>query len=365
MPIQTSTSYLKDLYRRIPYKVEGNNRVIGIFYATDRKVETPKGSSLSFKSDLAGEMTYGTMDVRINPDIKIGKVVPRRLQWTGTIGIDKIDKLEEAAFMQRLADAVKASPHHSLLVLVFGYKDKFEYTTIKTAYFAYLLDVNTPVLLFDWPGDQAVSIMGYEKARSYASMSGPYLGELLAKITREIKPERLWVEASSLGCQVVCDAFDHMYKYDDLADAEAEIDHVVLTAPDVGEDDFDLRFKDELAALSRKVTTYVSSNDDALLISGMITGEKKLGRQRLSEPKQLEEAKDMLYLKSLAPDRITVIDVTPINRASFRHGYYLEAPEFYDDFYMRLFAKEANVNRRLYLLKVKDGTDYWVMRGGR
>ena len=52
----------------------------------------------------------------------------------------------------------------------------------------------------------------------------------------------------------------------------------------------------------------------------------------------------------------------PVNRASFRHGYYLESPEFYDDFYMRIFDAQTNVNRRLYLLKCQDGADYWVMQ---
>jgi hypothetical protein len=57
--------------------------------------------------------------------------------------------------------------------------------------------------------------------------------------------------------------------------------------------------------------------------------------------------------------------VTPINRSSFKHGYYLESPDFYDDFYLRVFDKEPNVNRRLYLLKYKNNVDYWVMQSGR
>ena len=71
------------------------------------------------------------------------------------------------------------------------------------------------------------------------------------------------------------------------------------------------------------------------------------------------------YLKSLDPEKITVIDVTPINNASFKHGYYLESPEFFDDCYMRIFDKEPNTNRRLYLLKAKDDTDYWVLQGSK
>ena len=149
-----------------------------------------------------------------------------------------------------------------------------------------------------------------------------------------------------------------------LADAETEIDHVILLAPDVGAKEFSGKFKDHITALSRKVTAYVSSDDNALLMSGFLNCDKRLGRQtlRAKDPEQLQETKELLYLRGMDQDRFTVIDVTPVDYASFGHGYYLEAPEFYDDFYMRLFGAGESVNRRLYLLQCKDGADYWVMQ---
>ncbi|MBN2453639.1 MAG: alpha/beta hydrolase [Candidatus Omnitrophica bacterium] len=362
LPLQSARTYFADLYKRIPYKTEGHYRVIDIFYATDRNIEDAAAESPAFGRALADKMTFGTLNVRIDPDVTIGKMLPNRLKRRGTIGVQEVGKLNDGEFIKKLSETVAASPHKSLLVMVFGYKDNFEATAIKASYFAYLLDVNTPVLLFDWPGDQSVSIGGYKKAHDYAKSSGPYLGELLTKVAKQVKPEKIWVVASSLGCQVVCDAFDHMHKDPDLADTEAEIDHVVLAAPDVGQKEFDEQFKHELAALSKKLTTYVSANDGALLMSGFINGEKRLGRHREKKQDQMDETKDILYLKSLEPDRITLVDVTPINKASYGHGYYLESPEFYDDFYMRILGKSPNANRRLYLLKFKDGTDYWVLR---
>jgi esterase/lipase superfamily enzyme len=367
LPIQTSSGYLKDIYKRIRYTVEGRYRAIDIFYATSRRTDEKRASSVYFSNDIAKGVTTGLLNIKIDPGLKIEKMLPYRLKRKGMIGIQSIDKTDEDVFIKQLSDTVRLSPHKSLLVIVFGYKDDFEATAIKAAYFAYLLDINTPVLLFDWPGDQGVSPGGYEKARSLAVESGPYLGELLTKIIREVKPEKLWVNASSLGCQVVCDAFDHMHKYDDISDRDLEIDHVILAAPDVGQEEFDTKFKEQLSNMSKKLTAYVSSNDEALLISGMITQEKRLGRQRvrIKAPDQLDEMKKLLYMKSMDPDKITIIDVTPVNQASFKHGYYLESPEFFDDFYQRVFDKQPNVNRRLYLLKVKDDTDYWVLQGSK
>jgi esterase/lipase superfamily enzyme len=355
----------EDLYKRISYKTEGRYRVIDIYYATTRDTYPDKDSQLRFKSTMGEALTDGKLEVKIDPGIRIGKMMPMRFKRKGEIGIQDVNRSEEDAFLKDLSAAVQSSPHKSLLVLVFGFKDDFEATAIKAAYFSYLLDVNTPVLLFDWPGDQSVTPAGYKKAQSYAKASGSRMGELLTKIIRQVKPEKLWIEASSMGCQVVCDAFDQMYKNDDLKDSESEIAHVFLAAPDVGEDEFNVQFKDELEVMAEHTTTYVASNDMALLISGIINDDKRLGRQKVKakEQEQLEETKDMLYLKSLSPDRLALIDVTPINKASYGHGYYLEDPEFFDDVYSRMFGNRPQANRRLYLLKYEGKTDYWVLKG--
>ncbi|MFC1549130.1 alpha/beta hydrolase [Candidatus Omnitrophota bacterium] len=363
--MQETRDYFSDLYKRIAYKTEGDYRVIDIFYSTNREVEKKKDSNLRFRPKMAKNLTNGMLEVKIDPRIRIGKMLPRRFERKGEIGIQDVQRFDDEVFVKKLTEAVKSSPHDSLLVLVFGFKDDFETTAIEAAYFAYMLDVNTPVLLFGWPGDQGVSISGYKRAQSYAKESGPYLGELLAQIARKVKPKRIWIQSSSLGCQVVCDAFNHMYKYDDLADRDEEIEHVFLAAPDVGQDEFDDEFKDEIAALSKGLTTYVSSNDTALLISSMINQDERVGRQRtkLKEHDQMEEMKDMLYLRSLKPDKIALVDVTPINKASYGHGYYLEDPLFFDDVYLRIFGKRPPANRRLYLIKYKGNVDYWILRG--
>jgi len=367
IPIQTSSSYFRDIYKRISYTIDGRYRVIDIFYATSRKIDDKRKSSVYFTNELAQDITAGKLNIRMDPALKIEKMLPYRLKREGMIGIQKIEKMKEDAFLKQLSETVSASPHKSLLVIVFGYKDDFEATAIKAAYFAYLMDINTPVLLFDWPGDQPIDINGYKKAKGFAERSGASLGGLLIKINRRIRPEKLWIKASSMGCQVVCHAFDEMYKCPDCSGPDTEIDHVILAAPDVSQDEFDAKFKDELTALSRRLTAYVSSDDEALLVSGLINDDKRLGRQkpRIKEPEQLDEAKKLLYLKSQSPDRVTIIDVTPINYASYKHGYYLESPEFFDDCYMRIFDTNPGVNRRLYLLRFKDNTDYWVMQGDK
>jgi len=353
------------LYRRFPCKVEGEYRIIELFYATNRKAEKESGE-LYFTSQISNGLTKGILEAKINPNIRISRMVPKQVRRRGDIGVRKVEEYGNKEFIVKLTEAVRNSPGQSLLVLVFGYKDDFELTATKAAYFAYLLDANTPVLFFDWPGDQLGLLRGYKEAHQFATDSGPFLGQLLADIIVKVKPDKLWLGSSSLGCQVVCSAFEEMYKRPEFADNEAEISHVIMAAPDVSKDEFDREFKDEICALSDRFTAYVSSKDRALFMARIIDWEKKLGLQqvKLEKEDQFEEAKDLLYIKSLAPDKIALIDVTPINKAGGGHTYYIESPEFYDDFYMRLFEGFEGKNRRLYLVHEKEGIDYWIMRGG-
>ncbi len=362
---QEKSPYIQSLYKRVPYDKAGRFRVVSLYYATNRQMSSINGQDDKFGSQMSDKMSYGILKVMIDPALGVGTMLPLAIEKSGLMKIKDNIVLDEIDFYKELKLDVDKSPHNSLLVMVFGYNNSFENNSLMASYSMYSLDANTPVLLFDWPGDKSMGIREYKKASNVAKLSGPYLGNLLGKIIRDVKPVNLWIESASLGCQVVCDAFDEMHEYPDLRDQDLEIAHVILAAPDVGNDEFDEKFKNQLSTLSKKLTTYVSSDDEALLMSVLVNREKRLGRQKGGDPAQLEETKDLLYLKSLDPDKITVIDVTPINQASFRHGYYLESPEFFDDFYNRLFDKEPNINRRLYLLKADKNTDYWVMSPGR
>jgi esterase/lipase superfamily enzyme len=220
------------------------------------------------------------------------------------------------------------------------------------------------VLLFDWPGNQGSSLTGYRRARRVAEESGAELAQTLKLIIREIQPARLWLVANSMGGQVVADAFSLLYQDADLADAETEIEDVILTAPDVDHDEFDERFKQEINALTRNLTVYVSSNDRALLMSRIVNWSQRLGESTLS-PDMLEEAVKVMDLIDPDSELITLVDVTPVNRTRNFHNFSLETPEFFDDLYLRLTNPSTPRSRLLYQLQTPDGAVYWVLTSGR
>jgi hypothetical protein len=109
---------------------------------------------------------------------------------------------------------------------------------------------------------------------------------------------------------------------------------------------------------------YVSSNDRALLVSRIINWSRRRGESTLS-PDQLEEAARIGELVEPGSDRVTLVDVTPVNRTRNFHNFSLETPEFFDDLYLRLSNRRVPRSRLLYPIRTPDGRVYWVLTRGR
>lgn len=351
--------------RRLPGVSDGDARRFSFFYATNRSTDPANKAFDGEGLQRADTISTGTFEARISPRMPIQPWIWHDTNYMQLVG--RKDLPEEEAISQ-LRAAVAASPHKSLLILVWGWRDRFETAALKTAYSAYVLDINTPVLLFDWPGNQGEGATGYLASRRVAHDSGPILGQTLARITREVGAERVWICGSSLGVQTICDAFSWMMTQPDLADREPEIDHVVLSAPDVAAGEFDARFADEITAFSRNLTAYVASNDRALLMGKLVNRSARLGRPQVTQPgasnlddMQLQGAIDLLDLQAKGAKSIAVVDATPINRTRNLHHFFTDSSEYFDDLYRRLLQPDNVIARRLYPVRVQDGSTFWIL----
>ena len=149
------------------------------------------------------------------------------------VDVVKRQRMEPDSFFAQLRAASDRSPHHSVLIMVWGWKERWPTAAAKSAYVSYLLDIDTPVIVFDWPANQGTDARGYLAANEMARASGADLGSSWKDVIESVRPENLWVVAISMGGQVVTEAFDYMAGQTGLGDAEPEIAHVVLAAPDV------------------------------------------------------------------------------------------------------------------------------------
>ncbi len=356
-------------FRRMEVTRRGEQGVYRFFFVTNRRVENQDGAVEGrFGNEREAGLRFGLFDTDIEPSLGIGMLIdPTDWFQNEEIRLLDVRSLERATFVEELRRQVHDSPYRSLLVNVNGFRERFPSSLRKTAFLAHVLDIDSPLLVFDWPGDQGSTPQGYRRAQRVAGESGAELALTLELITREIRPDRLWLVANSMGAEVVVNAFSLLYEDADLADPETEIEHVVLTAPDVSNEKFGRRFKEEINALTRNLTVYVSSNDRALLMSRIINRERRLGENAVTQanPDQTEEAARALELVEPNSDRVILIDATPINRTRNFHNFSLETPEFFDDLYLRITNTETPRSRLLYRVRLSSGTEYWVLTRGR
>jgi esterase/lipase superfamily enzyme len=348
---------------RLPSVPEGNMRRFQFFYATNRT--NAKETFEAQGSQLGDQILNGTFDVLISPELPIAPFVwfdKEQMKWGGR------EDLSKEAFHDRLRHEVQSSPDKSLLVVVWGFRDWFQSAALKTAYTAYALDINTPVLLFDWPGNQGDGHRGYARAQEVSAQSAPDLGRTLAKAIRETGAEKVWVMGSSLGCQTICDSLAWLSTQPDLMEGKPKLAHVVLSAPDVSARAFDDKFSSRIQALSHHLTAYVSSNDRALLMSHWLNGSRRLGRSSevLVPPEERKgeyEFEEALELLDLNARNIAVVDATPINRLRNLHHFFTDSPEFFDDLYQRFLQPDDMVSRRLHAVRTRpDGSvTYWIL----
>ncbi len=356
-------------FRRMIVTQQAEQGLFQFFYVSNRQLHVPDGEiEQRFTSERETSLKFGYFNTRIEPSLGLGMIIDPS-QWFLNEEIQLVDvrAQEKEAFLSKLRQQVQASSYQSLLVVVHGFRESYSSALRKTAFLAHVLDINTPVLVFDWPGDQGSSLRGYRRARQLAAESGAELARTLELIIKEVQPERLWLLANSMGGQVVADAFSLMHQNSDFSDTQTEIENVVLTAPDVDHETFNNQFKQEILDLAQNVTVYVSSNDRALLVSRLINRGLRLGESTLdpSNPGQLQEAAQLSKLLEPGSDRLVLVDVTPVNRTRNFHNFSLETPEFFDDLFLRFTGTDMPKSRELYYLETPAGVRYFVLTRGR
>jgi esterase/lipase superfamily enzyme len=283
------------------------------------------------------------------------------------IRLEAVATLQRHQLVEKLREQVQESPDRSVLLVVHGFREAFPSALRKTAFLAHVLDINTPVVVFDWPGDQGSSLRGYRRARAVAQESGDELAAMIRLLVDDVQPERLWVIANSMGGQVVVDAFHLLDKEASYSDAQTEIENVILTAPDVDHAEFNSTFREEIGRLAGNVTVYVSSNDRALLASRLINRGQRLGESTLDpgNPGQVRQSERISELLEAGDDSLVLVDVTPVNRTRNFHNFSLETPEFFDDLFLRLIHDTVPASRELYFLETPEGVRYFVLTRGR
>jgi esterase/lipase superfamily enzyme len=319
-----------------------------IYYATDRKEGPRSRGNATYVGDYAGQVSYGLIKLQIPENRVAGSEISDDV-------IKKVEPIPYDNFVKSLQDQA-AKP---LIVWIHGYRPSFDLGAIHCAQLAHDLNIDADILSFDWTSSG--SSLGYTRDLLQIPHSTKHLVNLLKTVSNDVKPQRIIVVAHSLGCRLVCLALHKLYS--DPNAKNLKLDQVIFLAPNVDREEFNEDFKSELESLVNRITIYVASDDNVLLLAKLLYNVDSIGlAEHFSPDTNLDEIQTFLYYKKQLPDKIDLVDVSFFSKKDFlrKHRVFLERPVVEDLFWLLHDYPAA----KRHLLKYGDNknpSNYWVI----
>ena len=348
-PIPTHLGVLltKLLHGRVrPFSVTRNfNETIG--YVTDRKAGPSADGSATYLGEYAGEVSYGLIKVQVPHHDRAGSPLDAG-------AIKKVESIPYPAFLEFL----QAQSGKPLVIWIHGYQATFLLSTTHCAQVARDLNIDANLVTFDWANSE--SVLGYTRDVDQIPRSTNHLVDLLKEINNQVNPPKIIIIAHSLGCRLACLALEKLYS--DPATKGLKLDHVIFIAPNVDREEFDQNFKSALQALVKRLTIYVASDDNALLLGKLLYNVDSIGLpEQFSPDTNLDEIQTFLYYEKQLPGKIDLVDVSFFPKKDFlkKHRLFLERPVVEDLYWL---IRDDYPAEKRHLLKY-DGSkaDYWVI----
>jgi esterase/lipase superfamily enzyme len=319
-----------------------------IYYATDRKEGSRSRGNATYVGDYAGQVSYGLIKLQIPENRVAGSEISDDV-------IKKVEPIPYDNFVKSLQDQA-AKP---LVVWIHGYRPSFDLGAIHCAQLAHDLNIDADILSFDWTSSG--SSLGYTRDLLQIPHSTKHLVNLLKTVSNDVKPQRIIIVAHSLGCRLVCLALHKLYS--DPNAKNLKLDQVIFLAPNVDREEFNEDFKSELESLVNRITIYVASDDNVLLLAKLLYNVDSIGlAEHFSPDTNLDEIQTFLYYKKQLPDKIDLVDVSFFSKKDFlrKHRVFLERPVVEDLFWLLHDYPAA----KRHLLKYGDNknpSNYWVI----
>ena len=280
-----------------------------------------------------GELSFGTAEVLVPHRHSVG-ILDAGFQSSGL----KPQSLEDWK-----ADLLK-NHDWGMLVFVHGFNVDFKEAILRAAQIAYDLKFQGNVVLFSWPAGSEGGFLSknlinkvYERNQRNAQASIEAARRFFAELAS--LPVPVQVIAHSMGHQVVIPA---------LGMLSSSIDHpfiqeLILNAPDIETAAFD-REAPKLSKIANRITLYCSQEDNALLASKALNGNKRLGSCGLTR----------------GVDVINVSEVDDPGLTGLGHSYYCSRPLLTDIVQVILGIP---AERRLFIRSaIPSGTENFILR---
>jgi len=263
-PLQDPSSYnLEPVLEKIR-----DPRVVDMLFATSRKAKID-ASKVSFTTERADGLSFGSLRVRIPDTHKIGKIelpkVGRYLIWfkiTEPVDVRKHFVIREIALLDRdgFVDRIRSSNRNEALIFVHGFNNTFEEGAFRLAQIAFDMNYRGLPVLFSWAA--ASGVLGYRHDIDSARLARDPFIELLKILQNDGNIKTVHIVAHSMGNAVAMEALDRIAG----EKLSVEVGELVMAAPDVSRDIF-IQLAKRVHGVAKGMTLYASSKDKALLAS--------------------------------------------------------------------------------------------------
>lgn len=300
--------------------VEGapmRHSVVRVFYATDRREgrATLKWvNRLSYQNarDPRGRLSLGVCDVGV-PETHQPTGIEKPSIWKFEFRpnpdkhliVESVQPETKDAFFRQVSSQVAASEAKDAFVFVHGYGLSFESAVQRTAQLAYDLGFHGAPILYSWASE--ASWLGYLADEERVKLTVDDLRSFLQDLAQRSGARTVHLIAHSMGNRALLGALQQLLAGSPKRAASVPFRDVVFAAPDVDRSEF-IRAAQKLNQPNRRMTLYVSSSDQVLLVS------QKLFHH---EPRAGEAGRDIIVLPG-----VDTIDVTRTNVDMLGHSYY-------------------------------------------
>lgn len=320
---------------------------VEVCFATDRDDTGAANPYDRFGAKHAGSVSYGTCEVSVPKDHRMGEVEASFLgrEWLESpeshVVLRKVTTQDARKFFQN-------ADRSSAFVFVHGFNVKFADAAKRTAQMTYDLGFRGTPIFFSWPSHGELSAGAYHADEREAAAAVRDLKVFLNDYLTNTRTKHLYLIAHSMGGRPMTGAVAELLR--EHPEFRPRIRELILAAPDIDAKVFKTEIAPALtsegAGQKLSVTLYASKHDRALrFVTEHVDDLPRIG----------DASEDIPVLPG-----IQTIDASEVDTSFSGHCYYAECRSVISDIFYLL---RQNPEDRFGLRREKgrDG-EYWSFK---
>jgi len=322
-----------------------------VFYATNRKRTSDASALNAYGTERVEQLGFGAVEVAVpyRPDMKDTQspaiFATERLLDADSLELGaRLQPMSLEQWKQTIATRAETFGSPGILVFIHGFNVSFASAARRAAQLAYDLAFPGPTVFLAWPSDGALpSYLRDSRDAENSSIAA-------ARVLDEVSSSRngpVYVIAHSMGNRVMMEAYKRLL--DDKPERAARFREIVMAAPDVDQESFQLYTANKILPSGPRFTLYASKHDLALASSEFVQGGQRLGF-----------GGESLYVQA----HLDSIDASAVTKEFFslNHSYFGDTTTVMSDLY-RLIRYRMPADRRpnLRLTRVRNHNAYVIV----